>query len=60
VVDAMDASPIGLPDVSLNVSVGVAEFPRDGETERILVPHVEAMVHESIRLGGNAVTVFRG
>jgi len=39
--------------------VGVTEYPKDGETERVLIPHTEAMVHESVRKGGNAVTVYR-
>jgi len=37
----------------------VASYPKDGDSERVLLPHVEAMVHESIRKGDNAVTVFK-
>lgn len=54
----IDAHPIGKGDLQIRLAVGVATYPGDGETERILIPHTEAMVHESIRKGGNAVTVF--
>jgi len=37
----------------------VTTYPEDGESERILIPHTEAMVLESIRKGGNAVSVYR-
>jgi diguanylate cyclase (GGDEF)-like protein len=47
-------------EVKLELSVGVGEFPRDGETERVLIPHVESMVLESMRKGGNSVTVYPG
>jgi len=56
---AVDAAPIGRGEVRLALAMGVAAYPRDGENERILIPHVEAMVHESVRRGGNAVSVFR-
>jgi hypothetical protein len=39
--------------------IGVTAYPRDGDTERILIPHTEAMVHESIRKGGNGFTICR-
>ena len=55
---AMDAAPVGKGEVSIRIAVGVAAYPKDGETERVLIPHVDAMVHESVRKGGNAVTVF--
>ncbi len=59
VLDAMNAAPAGFREGMLRLAVGVASFPKDGETERVLVPHVEAMVHESARKGDNAVTVFK-
>jgi diguanylate cyclase (GGDEF)-like protein len=59
VLDAMVASPIGRYEIMLKTAIGVASYPSDGESERILLPHVEAMVHESIRRGGNAVTVYK-
>jgi hypothetical protein len=31
----------------------------NGDTERILIPHAGAMVHESIRKGSNAFPVYR-
>ncbi len=58
IVAAMNAAPPGKKDVVLKIAVGVGTFPSDGDTERVLIPHVEAMVHESVRKGGNAVTVF--
>jgi diguanylate cyclase (GGDEF)-like protein len=45
-------------EVMLKTAIGVATFPTDGETERVLIPHTESMVHESVRKGENAVTVF--
>jgi diguanylate cyclase (GGDEF)-like protein len=58
IVAAMNAEPPGKKDVTLKVAIGLGAFPKDGETERVLIPHVEAMVHESVRKGGNAYTVF--
>lgn len=55
----MDSSPVGAGKVFLQLAAGVATYPEDGETERILIPRIEAMVLESIRKGGNAVSVFR-
>jgi diguanylate cyclase (GGDEF)-like protein len=45
-------------EVMLKAAIGVATFPDDGETERVLIPHTESMVYESVRKGDNAVTVF--
>jgi len=59
IVEAVNASPVGKGDIRLMLAVGVTEYPKDGETERVLIPHTEAMVHESLRKGGNAVTVYR-
>ena len=59
VVNAMDASPVGKGDIHLKFAIGVTAYPKDGDTERVLIPHTEAMVHESIRKGGNAFTVYR-
>ncbi len=58
IVEEIGARPIGKGDLQIRLAVGVATYPADGATERILIPHTEAMVHESIRKGGNAVTVF--
>ncbi|MBE0557432.1 MAG: GGDEF domain-containing protein, partial [Proteobacteria bacterium] len=58
IVSAVNGAPPGKKDVVLKVAIGVGAFPADGETERILIPHVENMVHESVRRGGNAFTVF--
>lgn len=55
----MDARPVGQGDVSIRLAMGVAAYPKDGDTERTLIPHVESMVHESMRKGGNAVTVYK-
>lgn len=57
--DAMETSPVGQGSVFLKVAIGVASYPKDGDTERVLIPHTDAMVHESMRKGGNAVSVFR-
>lgn len=59
IVDSVNASPVGKGDVLLMVAIGVAQYPKDGDTERVLIPHTEAMVHESLRKGGNAVTIYR-
>lgn len=59
IVGEMNASPVGKGDILLTVAIGVAQYPKDGETERVLIPHTEAMVHESLRKGGNAYTVYR-
>jgi diguanylate cyclase (GGDEF)-like protein len=58
IIDALDAMPSGDTKVTLKTAIGVAAFPEDGRTERMLIPHVESMVHESVRKGGNTVTVF--
>jgi diguanylate cyclase (GGDEF)-like protein len=59
IAEAMNASPIGKGDVLLKLATGIAAFPKDGDTERVLIPHVESMVHESMRKGGNAVSVYK-
>jgi diguanylate cyclase (GGDEF)-like protein len=57
--ESMNASPIGQGDVFLKLAIGIAAFPKDGDTERRLIPLVESMVHESMRKGGNAVSVSK-
>lgn len=59
IVEAMDASPVKRGDVHLKLAIGIVGFPKDGDTEKVLLPHVESMVHESMRKGGNAVSVFK-
>ncbi len=59
IVKAMNDSPVGKGDIFLTVAIGVTQYPKDGVTERVLIPHTEAMVHESLRKGGNAFTVYR-
>ncbi len=59
IVDAMNASPVGKGDVRLTVAIGVTQYPKDGGTERVLIPYTEAMVHESMRKGGNAMTIYK-
>jgi hypothetical protein len=39
--------------------ISVTAYPKDGDTERTLIPHTETMVHESIRKGGNAFSIYR-
>lgn len=56
---AMDASPIGQGTVFLKLAIGIAAFPKDAKEERVLWPLVESMVLESMRKGGNAVTVYK-
>lgn len=56
---AMDSSPVWTGKVFLRFAIGVTTYPEDGETERVLIPHTDSMVLESIRKGGNAVSVFR-
>lgn len=59
IVEAMDATPVGQGEVQLKLAIGIAVFPKDGDTEKVLIPHVESMVHESMRKGGNAVSVYK-
>jgi diguanylate cyclase (GGDEF)-like protein len=59
IVEAMNRSPVGQGEVALRLAIGIAAFPKDGDTERTLIPLVESMVHESMRKGGNAVSVFK-
>lgn len=59
IVEAMEASPVGRGEVKLKLAIGIAAFPKDGDTEKVLIPHVESMVHESMRKGGNALSVFK-
>lgn len=59
IVDAMNDLPVGKGDIFLTVAIGVAQYPKDGDTERVLIPHTEAMIHESLRKGGNAFTAYR-
>jgi diguanylate cyclase (GGDEF)-like protein len=56
---SMNASPIGQGSVFLKLAIGVASFPKDAKEEKVLLPLVESMVLESMRKGGNAVTVYR-
>jgi len=58
IASAVDASQRGKKGGALKVAVGLTTFPVDGEDERVLIPQTEEMVHESVRKGGNAVTVF--
>ncbi len=58
--DSMDASPVTQGKLSLTLAIGVASFPTDGEAERTIIPVVESMVRESMRKGGNAVSVHGG
>lgn len=58
ILAAMDAPSADRMEVRLKTAIGVATFPADGETERVLIPHAESMVHESVRKGDNALTVF--
>jgi len=58
IVKAMNESPVRKGDISLTVAIGVTQYPKDGDTERVLIPHTEAMVHESMRKGGNAFTAY--
>jgi diguanylate cyclase (GGDEF)-like protein len=59
IAESMGASPVGQGKVFLTLAIGIAAFPKDGDTERILIPLVESMVHESMRKGGNAVSVYK-
>ncbi|MBI5577051.1 MAG: diguanylate cyclase [Deltaproteobacteria bacterium] len=59
IVEGMNSSPVGKGDIFLKLAIGIAAYPKDGDTERVLIPHVESMVHESMRKGGNAVSVYK-
>ena len=59
IAESMNASPVGKGEIVLKLALGIAAFPKDGDTERVLIPLVESMVHESMRKGGNAVSVYR-
>lgn len=54
---SMESSPVGKGDIVLRLAMGVGTYPNDGDTERALIPRVESMVHESMRKGGNAVSI---
>lgn len=56
---AMNASPIGQGSAFLKLAIGIASYPKDAKEERVLFPLVESMVHESMRKGGNAVSVYK-
>ncbi|HEY7527575.1 MAG TPA: GGDEF domain-containing protein [Candidatus Deferrimicrobiaceae bacterium] len=56
---SLDASPIGQGNVFLKLAIGIASFPKDAKEEKVLLPLVESMVHESMRKGGNAVSVYK-
>ncbi|MEW6720502.1 MAG: GGDEF domain-containing protein [Thermodesulfobacteriota bacterium] len=58
IASAMDASAPARKDVVLKVAIGVASYPEDGGDEKTLITHTEAMVHESVRKGGNAFTAL--
>jgi diguanylate cyclase (GGDEF)-like protein len=60
IVAAVEALPSEGREVRLRLSGGVGEYPADGATERVLIPHVESMVLESMRRGGSCVTVYPG
>ena len=60
IVAAVEELPPEGREVRLHLAVGVGEFPRDGASERVLIPHVESMVLESVRKGGSCVTVCPG
>jgi polar amino acid transport system substrate-binding protein len=59
VAEGMDEMPVAGREVTLNTAIGVTAFPDDGDSERVLIQNAEQMVRESVRKGGNAVTVFR-
>jgi len=59
IVHAMNASPVCKGKIHLTLAIGVTQYPKDGDTERVLIPHTEAMVHESLRKGGNALTIYK-
>ncbi len=59
IVDAMNASPVGKGEVILNAAIGIVSYPKDGDSERVLIPYADAMVLEATRKGGNAIAVFR-
>ncbi len=59
VLDAMETRPVAQGEIVLKLAVGVAAYPADGDTERVLLPHVDAALHESMRKGGNAVTAYK-
>ncbi|HZW35761.1 MAG TPA: diguanylate cyclase, partial [Candidatus Deferrimicrobiaceae bacterium] len=56
---AMNASPIGQGSAFLKLAIGIASYPKDAKEERVLFPLVESMVLESMRKGGNAVSVYK-
>ncbi len=57
IADSMSASPVATGEVQFTLAIGVATFPKDGDSERVIIPVVESMVHESMRKSGNAVSV---
>ena len=59
IADSMGAAPVAQGKIQLTLAIGVATYPKDGDTERVIIPVVESMVHESMRKGGNAVSVYK-
>ncbi|MDA8123373.1 MAG: GGDEF domain-containing protein [Deltaproteobacteria bacterium] len=59
IADSMSAAPVAQGKIRLTLAIGVATYPKDGDTERVIIPVVESMVHESMRKGGNAVSVYK-
>lgn len=59
IAESMAASPVAQGKVQLALAIGVATYPKDGDNERVIIPVVESMVHESMRKGGNSVSVYK-
>jgi diguanylate cyclase (GGDEF)-like protein len=59
IADSMSDSPVAQGKVQLTLAIGVATYPKDGDTERVIIPVVESMVHESMRKGGNAISIHK-
>jgi diguanylate cyclase (GGDEF)-like protein len=59
IADSMSAAPVAQGKIQLTLAIGVATYPKDGDTERVIIPVVESMVHESMRKGGNAISIHK-
>jgi len=45
--------------LNITISIGLAEYPIDGDDEKLLIQNADMAMYESKRKGGNTVTVYK-
>jgi diguanylate cyclase (GGDEF)-like protein len=50
----------GEKEFYITLSMGISEFPRDGEESYFLFNHADEALYESKRLGKNRITIYKG